>query len=332
MHAPKSRTPKNEPSGALARALAEARARARRAADSADDADGDAPANSSPRGREGSAPERILGDLLAPLGSVELAHRLAELASPPERAPDQSGDARQAHAESAPGEPGADPGVRERARTLDERTRSRLDELKASAAEPLRAPFEGRGRLATPEAFHSRLEELCAAPEGEQGPSPADIAEAARDLAGPFHERVGTAVRRARGLVQGVRLRLREEIRALGSAAAELEELDTLLADHTATKTQALFDRVPAILAEHFESDLADAARAAPAPPPRAYTEGFFAEGGWVSAHIARCRDAVLGVFEHERRAVCGLLTAVREAAGAPPAEPTDEISTEPKT
>jgi hypothetical protein len=236
----------------------------------------------------------MLGALLAPLGSVELAHRLAEL--PP-------------HALS-PGDGSA--GLRGSA--LLERTRRRLDELRGAAEEPLRAPFEGRGRLAGPELVHARLEELCAAlGEDELPVSTQELAEAARDLAGPFHDRVGLAVRRARGIVGGVRLRIRDEVRALGEEAKRLEELDTLVGDHTAAKTAALFDRIPVILREQFQTQLGAAVAEAPKPPSRAYTDAMFGDTGWIAAHVSRCRDTVIAVFEHERRALWGFVTAVCE-------------------
>jgi hypothetical protein len=277
------------PSSAVVRALASA---ARPAPASGETGDEGSP--------ELAPPERVLGSLLAPLGSVELAHRLAER---------PTGDG--AHGGDHTGALGS---------ALRERTRRRLDELRGAADEPLRAPFEGRGRLAGPDLVHARLEELCADVCAELGDeraspaaSPAEIAEAARDLAGPFHDRVGLAVRRARGIVAGVRLRIRDEVRGLGQEAAHLEELDALVANHTAAKTSALFDRIPTILMEHFERQLMAAVQAAPTPPPREYTEGFFADGGWIAAHIARCRDTVTGVFEHERRALWGFVTAVSE-------------------
>ncbi len=242
-----------------------------------------------------AAPERVLGDLLAPLGSVELAHRLAEL-------PSGAG----ANDATAP--------AGEMGRALRERTRRRLDELRGAADEPLRSPFEGRGRLAGPDLVHARLEELCASlGDGDDEPTAAELAEAARDLAGPFHERVGVAVRRARGIVAGLRLRIRDEVRALGQEAAHLEELDSLVADHTAAKTSALFERIPTILAEQFQRELSAAVRDAPRPPPRSYTESCFGEGGWIAAHLERCRETVLAVFEHERRALWGFVTAVCE-------------------
>ena len=259
----------------------------------------------APRPR--STPERVLGSLLAPLGSVELAHQLAELSSPGPTTPQDT--------------PAPEPGLAERARALRERTYRRIEELRASADEPLHSPFEGKLPLAGAAAVHARIEELCA--ERTEGRGHRDrslrgneIREAARDLAGPFHDRVGVAVRRARGLVTGVRLRIRDEVRALCAAAAHLEELDALVNEHTAVKTAALFDRIPALLSRGFEAELALAVRDAPDPPPREYTDAAFAEGGWIAAHIRRCRQVALAAFEHERRAVWGFVTAATELAG----------------
>jgi hypothetical protein len=250
----------------------------------------------SPRDRR--APERpapqspaeVLAALLDFSGSVALAELLT--ASKPQ------------------GRPHAD--AHHIAHTLDDSVRPQLDAVSARALKRL-AQEPATASAHPPAALLERIERLSPAPNSRV-PSARAAARLARELGGPLHAALATAIRRAQGDVAALRTKLAADLRALGPRADRLERIDAALQLGIQAKLTSLFDRLVLAAELSFEHACIEACAALPEDFTVEHLASWSTSDGWIEKHRERCARMLIAFCSHLQRPVEGLLQAAIQA------------------
>jgi len=185
--------------------------------------------------------------------------------------------------------------------------RARFTHVRATIEKSFAEPFQPRHKLPSPDKLFSMLDEAGALATRSGRP----LSAAIEDAWMPFGEMFGRALDRVRFEARALRSEIAPMVRAMGPRMARLEQLDATVREATAKARQGLLDPLLPGLARAFARGLRDAVSALPSPATAADIAPWFTREGFVVREIARGRQTVLAVLEHER----GLIEALGEAA-----------------
>ena len=232
-------------------------------------------------------PAAFLARLIDLRGSVELSHRLSDVARP--RAPEP------------------DLAAFSRLRAL---VGERLGGVRADVDRTFSDPFQRRNKLPSAVEVHAALAQAgaLAGALAERGSRPLPLNAAAEVLWVPFGELVTRALERVRSEAASLREEIAPSLTALGPTAARLERLDAALFGATVTGRRQIEDRLLPALARSFAAHLRAAVVALPEPAAPLHLAPWFAPGGWVRDEVGRGRAVVEAVFAHERRRIDALV------------------------
>jgi len=124
--------------------------------------------------------------------------------------------------------------------------------------------------------------------------------------------------RQSASLLGTLRWEIREELHALGPTVMRLEQMDGALREAMRTRRQALYERLVHALGGQLEQDCTDWALATEgltgvAAAEEALLGPLLEPGGAPGQHRRRCVRAARAIWEHESRALHGLLRGAEE-------------------